>query len=90
MSCVIYISLRELLRVLGKMKPSSSSLEILPLAVLSGGFGNIGPVLLCITNSSLRQGYVPSYFKHAMVTPILKKNLSLMLVLLVAIDLFLK
>uniref|UniRef100_A0A3P9CSH2 Reverse transcriptase domain-containing protein n=1 Tax=Maylandia zebra TaxID=106582 RepID=A0A3P9CSH2_9CICH len=56
------------------MKSSSCSLNILPPSVLSGTLTSIGPTLLSIINNSLRQGCVPSYFKHAEVTPLLKKQ----------------
>lgn len=39
-----------------------------------GTLTSIGPSLLAIVNSSLRQGYVPSYFKHTKVIPLFKKN----------------
>uniref|UniRef100_A0A3P9C069 Reverse transcriptase domain-containing protein n=1 Tax=Maylandia zebra TaxID=106582 RepID=A0A3P9C069_9CICH len=68
------IRLNDLIIVLGKMKSSSCSVDILPHSVLSGSITSIGPTLLSIINSSLRQGCVPSYFKHAEVTPLLKKQ----------------
>uniref|UniRef100_A0A669AWP7 Reverse transcriptase domain-containing protein n=1 Tax=Oreochromis niloticus TaxID=8128 RepID=A0A669AWP7_ORENI len=68
------ITLNDLIIVLGKMKSSSCSVDILPHSVLSGSITSIGPTLLSIINSSLRQGCVPSYFKHAVVSPLLKKQ----------------
>lgn len=68
------ITLNDLIAVIGKMKSSSCSLDILPPSVLSGTLTSIGPTLLSIINNSLRQGCVPSYFKHAEVTPLLKKQ----------------
>uniref|UniRef100_A0A669B1Q4 Reverse transcriptase domain-containing protein n=1 Tax=Oreochromis niloticus TaxID=8128 RepID=A0A669B1Q4_ORENI len=68
------ITLNDLIIVLGQMKSSSCSVDILPHSVLSGSITSIGPTLLSIINSSLRQGCVPSYFKHAVVTPLLKKQ----------------
>lgn len=64
------IALNDLTTVIGKMKPSSCSLEKLPPF---GTFNSIGPLLLSIINSSLKQGCVSFNIKHAEVNPLLKK-----------------
>ncbi len=62
-------SLRE---IIGKMKPSSCSLDIIPSQILKQTFETIGPKIKSILNSSLASGVVPQLFKHAIV---LKKNI---------------
>lgn len=65
------IALNDLTTVIGKMKPSSRSLEKLPPF---GTFNSIGPLLLLsIINSSLKQDCVSFNIKHAEVNPLLKK-----------------
>lgn len=63
------ISLNDLTSVILKC-----SLDKLPSSILSGSFVSIGPLLRSIINISLRQCCFPSYFKHAEVTPLLKKT----------------
>lgn len=56
------ITLNDLTRVIGKMKPFSHLLEILPPSA---------PLL--VRCSIIKARCVPFYFKHAAVTPLLKK-----------------
>lgn len=56
------------LTIISMMKASSCMLEILPPSELFGTLTRIEPSLLSISNSSLRQGCVPSCLKHSAVT----------------------
>lgn len=49
-------------------------LEFLYLSVLFGALTTIGPSVLTIIYSSLRQACVPFYFKHAEVILLAKKS----------------
>uniref|UniRef100_A0A8C6PYD4 Reverse transcriptase domain-containing protein n=1 Tax=Nothobranchius furzeri TaxID=105023 RepID=A0A8C6PYD4_NOTFU len=67
------ITLNDLTSIISQMKLSSCSSDILTPSVLVGSLASISPSLLTMINSSLSQGCVPSYFKNAVVTPLLKK-----------------
>ncbi len=55
------------------MKISSSPLDILLITLLKDTIYSIGPSLFALINSSLVSSCVPSYFKQAVVQPLLKK-----------------
>ncbi len=56
------------------MKPTFCSLDVVPPCLLLETLDAITPSLLSIINNSLISGKVPSYFKHAIVQPLLKKT----------------
>lgn len=58
-----------LFALLGRMKLTSSHLDVLPPSFFISAFDSIGPCILEIINTSLYTGY----FKQAIVEPILKK-----------------
>ena len=67
------ISLHDLTVLVSSMKSSSSPLDILPTSMLKEVISSIGPCLVSIINCSLESGSVPSFFKQAVVQPLLKK-----------------
>lgn len=67
------ISPNDLTDIVSSMKSSSSPLDILPTLMLKEVMSSVGPSLLTIINRSLVSGIVPSYFKQAVVQPLLKK-----------------
>lgn len=67
------ISLQQLSEIVGSMKMSSSPLDVIPSTLFKDILGCLGPSLLHIFNQSLTSGCVPSYFKSAIVQPLLKK-----------------
>uniref|UniRef100_A0A3B3BU57 Reverse transcriptase domain-containing protein n=1 Tax=Oryzias melastigma TaxID=30732 RepID=A0A3B3BU57_ORYME len=67
------VSLPELVRLVGTMKSSSCSLDLLPTPLLKDVFQSIGPCVLSIINSSLLSGQVPELFKEAVIAPLFKK-----------------
>ena len=67
------VSLQDLTTLVTSMKSSSSPLDILPTSMLKEVFSSVGPSLLSIINTSIASGSVPSYFKEAVVQPLLKK-----------------
>ncbi len=67
------ISLPTLTQIVSSMKPATCPLDIIPTVLLKDVFATIGPSILSIVNSSIITGTVPSYFKHAVVQPLLKK-----------------
>ncbi len=69
-----FVSLASLREIIGKMKPSSCSLDIIPPQILKKAFVTIGPKIQSILNSSLASGVVPQLFKHAIVEPVIKKH----------------
>ncbi len=73
LECFLPVSLQELTELVGSTKSSSSPLDILPTSPLKKVIDPIGPYLLYIINTSLVSGCFPSYFKQAVVQPLLKK-----------------
>lgn len=59
--------------LVGKMKASSSPVDIIPTSLLLNVFDVVGPWVVKLINLSLESGSVPSYFKHAVINPILKR-----------------
>ncbi len=68
------VSHSYLVQIIHKMKPTFCSLDVVPPCLLLETLDAITPSLLSIINNSLISGKVPSYFKHAIVQPLLKKN----------------
>uniref|UniRef100_A0A672H2B5 Reverse transcriptase domain-containing protein n=1 Tax=Salarias fasciatus TaxID=181472 RepID=A0A672H2B5_SALFA len=58
---------------MGKTKPSSSPVDVLPSKLTASVFDTIGPWVTKMLNLSLASGVFPSIFKHAVVEPKLKK-----------------
>lgn len=67
------VTCEDIKGLLSKVKPSSSPLDVLPTALLLNVFDLVGPYVVKLINLSLLTGSVPSHFKQAVVSPILKK-----------------
>lgn len=52
-----------------KLKPTTSALDIIPTQICD----SVGDWILAIINTNLLSGSVPSFCKHAVVKPLLKK-----------------
>jgi hypothetical protein len=63
----------ELRKLISKAPSKSSSLDPIPTWLLKNCLDESLPVITDIVNSSLSSGVVPSSFKSAVVTPLLKK-----------------
>ena len=59
--------------VVQEMPKKSRDLDPIPTSVLYDCLDEIIPIVTSITNKSLSSGIVPYCFKHALVTPLLKK-----------------
>lgn len=68
------VTLNDIIKLVGMMKPSKSPVDILPTSLLLKSIHLLGPCLVSILNLPLQLGQVPSCFKHAVVQPLLKKN----------------
>jgi hypothetical protein len=64
----------ELLDIALHLKPAFCSLDILPPRLLIQAWGAVGHTITVLVNQSLTEGMVPSYYKHALVQPFLKKS----------------
>lgn len=73
LNCFAPISLQDLIDIVNSMKRSSSPLDVIPTSILKEAINSVGPGLVSIINFSLESGSVPSYFKQAVVEPLLKK-----------------
>ncbi len=67
------VTLQDITALLNKLKPTSCHTDVLPTALFIKVFDVIGPCIMEIINSSLLTSVVPSFFKHAIVEPTLKK-----------------
>ncbi|KAF7652653.1 hypothetical protein LDENG_00093840, partial [Lucifuga dentata] len=67
------VSLDDVTDLLRKKKPSSGPLDILPTSLFLKCFNSVGSSVLSLINLSLSTKCVLSYFKHAIVEPLLKK-----------------
>ncbi len=67
------INLQELKEVIGKLKPSFCSSDIIHPRFFKLIINSIGPGLVSLINKCLQTGSVPTNLKVAMVTPLLKK-----------------
>lgn len=61
------ISLSSLQEIINKLKPTGSSLDVIPRLV-KHVLNSIGPNLLDFINKCLKSGTVPHYLKHAYYT----------------------
>ena len=67
--------LPELSKALGRMSSSrASGADSITISMLRATFPVVGPHLLCVINSSIVTCEVPSQWKFANVTPLLKKG----------------
>lgn len=68
------VSLNDISTLLSKMKPSSCPVDVLPTVLFKKVFDVTGLCITEVLNTSMQTGVVPSFFKHAVVEPILKKS----------------
>uniref|UniRef100_A0A8C6KC16 Reverse transcriptase domain-containing protein n=1 Tax=Nothobranchius furzeri TaxID=105023 RepID=A0A8C6KC16_NOTFU len=66
----------EISDIIHKSKPSTCLLDPLPTALVKSCLPSLLPLVSALTHASLSSGIVPSIFKTAAVTPILKKPSS--------------
>ena len=69
----------EVLKLLQSTQPKSSQLDFIPTSLLKSCSDVFSDIICTLANLSFTQGCFPSSFKHASVTPLLKKNLTLIL-----------
>jgi hypothetical protein len=67
------VSVDNLTKVIKQTPSKQCSLDPLPTWILKECVGSLGVPILGIVNQSLQSGCVPSYFKKAVVTPLIKK-----------------
>lgn len=63
----------EILRLIRESKPTTCWLDPLPTHLVKACLPSLSTLISKIIHCSLASGYVPSYFKSAIITPILKK-----------------
>uniref|UniRef100_A0A3B3HT18 Reverse transcriptase domain-containing protein n=1 Tax=Oryzias latipes TaxID=8090 RepID=A0A3B3HT18_ORYLA len=68
-----HVSLSYLEKLISQMKPSGSPNDPVPPRLFKEVFPTLAPYVLDLINGSLIHGSVPSCFKHAVVTPLIKK-----------------
>ena len=61
------------LSLIRKCPTKSSALDPLPTSLVKANIDILAPTLAAIINMSLESGSVPANFKHAVITPLLKK-----------------
>ena len=64
----------ELRDLVLNIKLTTTPLDVMPPQLIKATFEVVGPSILNIINSFLATGMVPAVFKHAVVTPVLKKQ----------------
>uniref|UniRef100_A0A669E4F5 Reverse transcriptase domain-containing protein n=1 Tax=Oreochromis niloticus TaxID=8128 RepID=A0A669E4F5_ORENI len=67
------VTLQDIRVLLCHIKQTSSPLDVLPSSFFTSVFDSVGPCIVEMINTSLHTGSVPSFFKQAVVEPILKK-----------------
>lgn len=67
------VSVTDVMKILKASPKKSSSLDPVSAEILFQCLDELAPVITEIINSSLKMGIVPSTFKEAIVTPLLKK-----------------
>ena len=67
------VTLNDIISLLQTLKPSSCPMDVVPTVLFVQAFDSIGPCIVEMLNTSLLTGVVPSFFKHAVVKPVLKK-----------------
>ena len=71
------VSEEDLLKVVSKCPNKSCGLDVFPTWLLKQHVSVLSPALVRIVNMSLSSGIFPEDLRHAIVTPVLKKNLLL-------------
>ena len=78
MSCTVSafsdITTDGVLSLVRKCPTKSSALDPLPTSLVEANIDILAPTLATIINMSLKSGSVPANFKHAVITPLLKKR----------------
>ncbi len=64
----------EIVGLINKFKSSTCQLDPLPTPLVKACLPALSPLITKIVNASLVSGSVPSFFKSAIITPILKKS----------------
>uniref|UniRef100_A0A8C6VZY2 Reverse transcriptase domain-containing protein n=1 Tax=Nothobranchius furzeri TaxID=105023 RepID=A0A8C6VZY2_NOTFU len=72
-SSFIPVTVEDIKAALEKMRPSSCPLDVVPSSLLLKVWDVVGPHITKLFIISLSTGSVPSYFKQAALSPILKK-----------------
>jgi len=67
-------TLQEIISIINRSPSKSCSLDPVPTSLLKSCVSEVAPHILKIVNRTLETGQVPDYFKHALVTPLLKKQ----------------
>uniref|UniRef100_A0A8C7WVE9 Reverse transcriptase domain-containing protein n=1 Tax=Oryzias sinensis TaxID=183150 RepID=A0A8C7WVE9_9TELE len=67
------VTVEDIHSLLSKIKPSSCPLDIIPTPLFLKVFECIGAAVVDLINLSLTSGSVPSFLKHAVINPVLKK-----------------
>uniref|UniRef100_A0A3P9JCY3 Reverse transcriptase domain-containing protein n=1 Tax=Oryzias latipes TaxID=8090 RepID=A0A3P9JCY3_ORYLA len=67
------VTVEDIHSLLNKIKPSSCPLDIIPTPIFLKVFECIGAAVVDLINLSLMSGSVPSFLKHAIINPVLKK-----------------
>ena len=73
LSCFQLPSATDLTKLIRTSKPSTCQLDPLPSSLVIASLPSLLPLITAIIHSSLTSGSVPSQFKSAAVTPLLKK-----------------
>lgn len=69
------VRLHDITSLLHSMKSSFCPMDVVPTVLFVQVFDSIGPCIVEMLNSSLLTGVVPIFFKHAVVMPVLKKQI---------------
>jgi len=64
----------EISKILTTSANKTCSLDAIPTWLIKNCVAEVTPAVTSIVNSSLQEAYVPPIFKHALVTPLLKKS----------------
>ena len=67
------VSFSHLKEIVSQLKPAACPTDIVPPRLFKEAWQTIGPNVQLIINNSLASGVVPTYFKQAVVEPLIKK-----------------
>ena len=67
------VSLIDLAKVVSSLRPSYCPSDSLPSKLFKDVFDTVRPTILTLINTYLLSGCIPSFFKHAVVQPLIKK-----------------
>ena len=73
-SCFDPVTENEVRSIILNSTDSSCSLDLIPTKLLKSCIVSLTPPITHLINLSLSEGTFPSHFKHAVVTPLLKKH----------------